>query len=130
MEIRIETASYNHRRYSKPWIAKVDFSKSPKGDFVWGNFLGGDPGDEGMLTIQANPGDIVANGQRDNRGSNTDVSYNYVTLNGELAYLGNKAEAYKHFTETKTSAPDLDALRKERETLVARIAEIDAILNN
>lgn len=51
MEIQIETSSYNSRRYSKPWIAGVDFSSSPKGDFHFGDFVGDDR--EGLLVIQA-----------------------------------------------------------------------------
>lgn len=130
MEIKIETNSYNHRRYSKPWIAKVDFSDNKKGKFIFGNFLGGSPGDEGLLTIDANIGDIVANGQKDYRGNNTECDFNFVDHNGTLMYLGNKADAYKHWLDIKESTPNHESLRKERETLIARIAEIDAILNN
>ena len=127
MEIRIETGSYNERRYGKPWIARVNFNKNTQGDFSWGDFLGG-AGDEGMLIIAVNPGDIVAQGQKDNRGGNTAVTYSRVTADGRLDALRNKSDAYKYFTETMAVAPDLDALREERVILIARIAEIDAIL--
>jgi hypothetical protein len=33
MKMEIETAAYNERRYSKPWIAKVDVSKKLSGEF-------------------------------------------------------------------------------------------------
>ena len=131
MEIRIETSSYNQRRYSKPWIAKVDFS-TPKGDFSWGDWTGDHyNGGEGILTIDADPGDIIAHGQKDFRQpKNSAPDFEIVEPDGSLTYLGDKGDAYKHYLEHKDKAPDLDALRKEREDLVARIAKIDAILNN
>jgi hypothetical protein len=132
MEIRIETASYNQRRYGKPWVARVDFSGSTKGEFFWGDWTGDHyNGGEGVLTINANPGDIIARGQKDFRKPrNSAPDFSVVCANGELEDIGDKGAAYKYYLEHKDAAPDLDALRKERETLVARIAEIDAILNN
>jgi len=131
MEITIETRSYNQRRYSKPWIAKVDFSQSKKGDFSWGDWTGDHyNGGEGVLTINANPGDIIGKGQKDFRQpKNSAPKFSVVSPNEELEYLGDKGAAYKYFLDHKDAAPDLDALRKERETLVARVAEIDAIIN-
>lgn len=132
MEIRIETNSYNHRRYGKPWIAIVDFSQSTKGDFSWGDWTGDHyNGGEGVLTINANPGDIIARGQKDFRkAQNSAPDFFVINSEGKREYIGDKGAAYKYYLDHKDAAPDLDALRKERETLVARIAEIDAILNN
>jgi hypothetical protein len=97
-KIMINTHSYNARRYSKPWIAKVDFSTNPKGEFEWGTWIGqfnGGNGSSGTLIIDANEGDIVAKGQKDFRGNNGGTDY-YQVRNGELVYLeGGKAEAYK-----------------------------------
>ena len=68
MKITIETNTYNHRRYGKPWIAVVDFAGNAKGDFAWGDWTGDHfNGGAGVLSIVANPGDIIARGQKDNR---------------------------------------------------------------
>jgi hypothetical protein len=130
MDITIETKRYNERRYGKPWIAKVDFSQSTKGDFSWGDWTGDHyNGGEGVLTLNANPGDIIATGQKDFRKPAYSAPYFYVVaIDGELQRIGDKGAAYKYYLERKGVAPDRDALRKERETLAARIAEIDALL--
>jgi hypothetical protein len=130
MEITIETDSYNERRYGRPWIAKVDFGKSVKGDFAWGDWAGDHyNGGAGVLTITANPGDIIAHGQKDNRKPrNSAPEFEVVETDGGLGCLGDKGDAYKYFLEHKSAAPDLDALRKEREALLARLAEINNIL--
>lgn len=132
MEIRIKTASYNHRRYGKPWIATVAFNQSTKGDFSWGDWTGDHyNGGEGVLTIDAKPGDIIATGQKDFRKPrNSAPDFSVVGADGELESIGDKGEAYKYYLKHKDAAPDLDALCKERKTLVVRIAEIDAILND
>ena len=131
MEITIETSSYNQRRMGKPWIAKVDFS-NPKGDFSWGEWTGDHyNGGEGILSISASPGDIIAKGQKDNRQPrNSAPVFFVVSQTGTLDAIGDKGAAYKYFLESKKAAPDLDALKKERETLLIRIVEIDAIISN
>lgn len=130
MQITKETGSYNHRRMGKPWIARVDFS-TPKGEFAWGDWSGDHyNGGEGVLSIEAAPGDIIAKGQKDNRQPRNSAPYYYVVLaDGRLDPLGDKGAAYKFYLSRKSAAPDLDALRAERLALVARIAEIDAIIN-
>jgi hypothetical protein len=130
MNITIETKSYNKRRMGQPWIAKVDFGTA-KGDFAWGNWTGDYyNGGAGVLSIDANPGDIIATGQKDNRQPrNSAPEFFVVTGAGNLASLGDKGAAYKYYLEHKDAAPNLDALRKEKEALLGRIAEIDAILN-
>jgi len=138
MEITINTSSYNQRRYSKPWIAKVDFS-TPKGDFSFGDWTGDHyNGGEGVLSIEASPGDIIAQGQKDFRQPKNSAPEFYVVEMGaqnagrgsNLAAIGDKGEAYKYYLEHKDAAPDREVLVKERESLLARIAEIDAIINN
>ena len=131
MQITVETSSYNHRRMGKPWIAKVDFS-TPKGDFSWGDWTGDHyNGGEGVLSIDAAPGDIIAKGQKDNRQPrNSAPDFYVVTADGKLDPLGDKGDAYKHYLAHKTAAPDHAALKAERDRLIARIAEIDAIIGN
>lgn len=128
MEIRIETSSYNDRRYGKPWIAVIDFTSGKPG-YKWGDWIG-TPGGEGVLTIQANPGNIIAKGQKDNRKPrNSAPSFYVVTLDGELELLGDKGDAYKYYLAHKDNTPDKPALEKEKEKLLTRLAEINALLS-
>ena len=98
MKIEIETDIYNERRYGKPWIAKVDFSDNEKGNFNWGNWVG-DPGSTGLLILDADPGDVVAHGQKDNRGrrENSAPRWAFVNQAGELVSC-TRVEAYRHAT--------------------------------
>ena len=97
MEIERRTGSYNVRRYSKPWIAKVDFGRNPNGEFLWGNWVG-QAGEEGILIIAAEPGDIIARGQKDFRKpKNSAPDWYQVDDAGTLIALDSKAEAYKKF---------------------------------
>lgn len=61
-----QTDSYNQRRYGKPWIARLNFSTPSKPIYEFGNWLG-QQGDEGELSIEIQPGDVVATGQKDLR---------------------------------------------------------------
>jgi len=99
MKISIDTPAYNERRYGKPWIAKVDFSESAQGAFAWGEFIGSH-GEAGLLEVSAEPGDIIATGQRDNRKMrNSAPEWHYLSASGELIKLEGKAAALKKFRE-------------------------------
>ena len=130
MEVRIETDKYNERRYGRPWIAKVDFSKSKKGEFHWGDWVGDHRnGGEGVLVIEANPGDIVAQGQKDRyKPRNSAPDFYAVKVDGSLSPLGDKGAAYKYFLEDKKQQPDRKALEAEKEHLLARLQEIELLL--
>lgn len=135
MRITQETSSYNHRRMGRPWIAKVDFSETTKGNFIWGSWTGDHyNGGEGVLSIDTHIGDIVAMGQKDNRQPRNSAPDFYEVVAGpngaELLKIGDKGAAYKYYLEHKDAAQDQDALKAERNTLVNRIAEIDELLNN
>lgn len=94
-KITLKTDSYNQRRYSKPWIAVVDFSKSPKGDFAWGSWVGdARTGSDGLLVISAEENSIIAHGQKDFRGNNGGTTYAQVR-NAQLVELSGKVEAYQ-----------------------------------
>ncbi len=96
MNIEIKTTSYNQRRYSKPWIAIVDFSKTPKGEYKWGDWVGDHRnGSAGLLVINANEGDIIAQGQKDFRQPKNSAPTFYQMREGELVELSSKAEAYQ-----------------------------------
>jgi len=109
----------------------VDFAKSAKGDFAWGEWTGDHyNGGEGVLSIEANPGDIIAKGQKDNRQHrNSAPDFFVVTPEGHLDSIGDKGAAYKHYLATKSATPDTEALKVEREKLISRIAEIDRLIS-
>ncbi len=96
MKITRETSSYNQRRYSKPWIAVVDFRTDPKGDFGFGSWVGDhNNGSEGLLVIDAEEGEIVAIGQKDFRQPRNSAPDYYQVRDGKLVHVSGKAEAYK-----------------------------------
>ena len=129
MEITKETTMYNQRRYGKPWIAKVDFKTSTKGDFAWGDWTGDHyNGGEGVLTISAKAGEIIAEGQKDNRNPrNSAPSFYVVTPEGELDPLGDKGDAYKYYLVNRT--PNRDTLIAEKAMLEHRIVKINTLLD-
>lgn len=129
MKITRETESYNHRRYSAPWIAKVDFS-SNKGEFIFGDWVGDKyNGSEGTLVIEVNINDIVAIGQKDYRNNkNSTPDFYVVTPEGNLNHLGNKNAAFKFFNEKKKV--NVEELLVERENLLKRISEINSMLGD
>lgn len=129
MNITRETSTYNERRYGKPWIAKVDFT-DPKGTFTFGDWSGdARNGGAGILSLNANPGEIVAIGLKDNRQPrNSSPDFYLVAPDGSLQSLGDKGAAYKHFLSAKSAGIDRAALKTERDQLLASLAEIDKLL--
>lgn len=96
MKITVKTSSYNQRRYSKPWIAVVDFSRNPKGDFSFGDWVGDhNNGSEGLLIIEASEGEIIARGQKDFRQPKNSAPDYYQVRDGQPVYLKSKVEAYQ-----------------------------------
>jgi hypothetical protein len=93
MKIQIKTSSYNSRRYGRPYVAVVDFTKNPKGDCRWGDWVG-HPGEDGILVIEAEPHDVVMKGQKDNRGRGYPPEYGMVEADGTIEWCENKADAY------------------------------------
>lgn len=92
--ISLDTESYNEKRFGKPWVAVVDFSENPKGEYHFGDWIGV-RGKEGTLEIKANPGDIIARGQKDHRGKGKSPTFYYVDERGNLEEIGDKGQAYK-----------------------------------
>lgn len=103
MNISIETGSYNSRRYGKPWIAVVSFANGAKGEYTWGEWAG-QPGEAGILVVEAKVGDVISHGQRDGRGNNSTPQYFIVDEDGSLKST-TKAEAYKHSKVPTTNNP-------------------------
>jgi hypothetical protein len=69
VRIHQSIGSYNHRRYSRPWIARVTaWPVGGRPELEWGRYLGDEAG--GELEIMAHEGDIIRSGQKDTRGHN------------------------------------------------------------
>lgn len=83
IRVTVEFSSYNEKRYSRPWIAKItSWPVGGKPTVEWGNFVGSDSGGEGE--IMARPGDIVRWGQKDNRGNGTRAYWGVVQSDGTI----------------------------------------------
>lgn len=95
MKLEIDTPSYNQRRYGKPYIAKIDFSTGASGTPTWGEWCGR-AGDPGLLILEAEVGDIIMQGQKDNRNQRYSTpDYYQLADDGSLKPTGTKASAYK-----------------------------------
>lgn len=109
-KIERKTTEYDSHRYSRPWIARVDFSKSPHGVYIWGDWIGEDSrsgvGKPGVLTIQAHVGDVIAVGQKDYHGKVPCSDYGLVQPDGNVKWCDDKGEAYRLWSELrKAQAP-------------------------
>ena len=109
MRISIKYHSYNHRRYGKPWIAIITaWPVGGRPEIRWGRFLS-DPGDEGEVEIDAQPGDIVRSGQKDYRGNKTSNDWYIVDNNCELNY-SDPQNARRHWDAKQKPVDALDEL--------------------
>lgn len=80
MRVTVEFRTYNTRRYSRPWIAKIkDWPIGKPPDVEFAGLVG--------LTaeIDAAPGAIIRYGQRDNRGSGTQSDWGIVQQDGTVS---------------------------------------------
>lgn len=77
MKVVIETASYNERRYGKPWAAFLTDALNRNFEFIdWD----GRAGYEGQFIFDAEPGAMIARGQKDNRKGRGGVDAYYIVL--------------------------------------------------
>jgi hypothetical protein len=66
--VAVHYNSYNGRRYSRPWIARVtSWPVGGRPELEFGRYLGDEKG--GDLELMAKPGDILRDGQKDGRGN-------------------------------------------------------------
>lgn len=102
MRVSLKYNSYNARRYSRPWIAKItSWPVGGKPEIEWGRYLGDDS--DGEVEIDANPGDIVRSGQKDRRGNNGSADWYIVDQDGSLDST-DAPEARKHWDAIKAKA--------------------------
>jgi hypothetical protein len=81
--VSMDRGSYNARRYSRPWIARVSaWPIGGKAELEWGSYIGTDGG--GSVEIMAAPGDIVRIGQKDLRGNRTEADWYLVEVDYSL----------------------------------------------
>ena len=115
--ISISYGSYNHRRYSRPWIGRITaWPVGDKPEIEWGSYLGDKGG--GECEVQANPGDIIRSGQKDGRGNGSSNDWYVVEPSGELRQI-DAAEARKLY---KPANPAIDLSVVSDADLLAEIA--------
>lgn len=126
MRVTIDTPAYNDRRYGRPWIGKVvAWDSTP--DIEWGSWLGS-PGSAGKLEIEANPGDILRHGQKDNRNPrHTENEWSIVQPDGSIVATTPAAAREQWIARASISVDDMliqrrDALRAELERVEAELA--------
>jgi len=105
MLIKIATQQYNQRREGRPWIYKVvAWYGDSKPDVVWGTWISDGDGSAGELRIEANPGDLVREGQKDQRRPDKSRDQWYVVgADGQLRPIDSKVAAL-HYWESQVAA--------------------------
>lgn len=100
MLYNMEYDCFNQRRYGNPWVAKIkSFLGKPELEFV-PRAYSANRGDEGELVFEAEIGEVVKIGQKDNRGGNTQNSFYLCQKDGDLLIL-DAIEARKKWLEWK-----------------------------
>ena len=128
MKYSENTSSYNERRYSRPWIALVTFDTASKANFKFGTWIG-ELGYKGVLEIDAEPGNIVAKGQKDNRKPrNSAPDYYIMGEDGELSPVS-KADAYKHYRVIENAMPSREELLAKKAELTEKLQFVELMLN-
>jgi len=91
------TPSYNERRYGKPWMAIISTSLTKDFEFLeWD----GRPGCAGLFSFEAEPGTMLAYGQKDHRKGRGGVDgYQLCMPDGTLPTIAsNYAAEYRQLT--------------------------------
>lgn len=127
MKIEIETDSYNERRHGKPWIAVVDFSTSAQGKYRWGEWVGdARNGGAGTLLVDANPGDIIAQGQKDFRKMrNSAPVFYHVESDGSLSRIGDKGKAYSFWRGVQDGMAEKEQERTSEDGRPLRMIDVE-----
>lgn len=101
MQVSIERAAYNDRRYERPWIGIVTawpVGKQPT--MRWGVYIG-QGGAAGVLEIDAERHDIVRWGQKDKRNPHNESRWGVVQADGQVRELKTASEARKLWRELR-----------------------------
>lgn len=135
MQIEIQWCGYNYRRYGRPWGARVTFDGG-KPVYEWTGHYDGE-----ALVLDAEPGDVIAFGQKDHRNPRGTVKYFAIVEPGaECDFVGvspsstmqqglrkvTEGEARNHLAQRN----ERDALLAERNRLTARLAQIEQELSS
>ena len=91
--------SYNARRYSRPWIAKITaWPVGGRPELAFGSYLGNHDGTSqvtgGEVEIMAFPGSILRSGQKDSRGNGGSNDWWEAMPDGSMRSIG-QGEARK-----------------------------------
>lgn len=111
MIITLDTDEYDPRRWSRPWIAAVVAWRASDGRMPalrWGSYIGRD-GDAGIVTIEAEPLDIIRSGHRCYQcPEQSDNDWWLVMSDGSLMAT-DPVSAYMHWCDRLQSHSQVDA---------------------
>jgi hypothetical protein len=97
MQCKIHTLPYQKSAFSRPWIAKViDWRFVSRPVLSWGECIEEFPGSEGLLTIIAEPGDVIRWGQKSYCGFGSSNLWGLVLGDGRVAQVPS-ATAREHW---------------------------------
>ncbi len=117
MKLSINTSSYNQRRYGKPYVGKLSAADGKVTS--WGTWIG-TAGCSGILEIDVAPGDVIIEGQKDNRGNHGTPNYGVVLSDGTIEYMG-KAEAIKAARAFAAQVASQSPAQEQTQTLEAAL---------
>lgn len=88
-----ETAAYNDRRYGRPWLGKLNGKMLTK-DYTFIAWDGRN-GHGGIFEFDAEPGQIIAHGQKDFRKNRGGIDGYYICLPDGTMHVLSNAIAYR-----------------------------------
>lgn len=108
MLITIETENYDERRHGRPWLLRITAWCT---DQVWpadsegGTWINDSPGRPGRLELEAQPGDLLRHGQRDNHCPGRSLeAWCVVKSNGTLHELIDRGTALDYWRSHKSAS--------------------------
>ena len=99
------TAPYDPKKLGKPWVAVLDFRGYPNVERQFGQWIG-TPGEAGELRIVAEPGSLLAFGQkpRKNDFALNPIPHFVLNPDGTLTRIGTYLDAVRYWLD-KTTRP-------------------------
>ena len=111
---------YDVTNLKRPWVAKVEFPENARAEYQFGKWISGDgkpvPGDSGMLTIDAEKGDVIVTGQKNLSTEESNQVFHIVRNDEGQLDPCPKMDALKHYRTTKTNPlqkyPDAELIKE------------------
>jgi hypothetical protein len=120
-QVIFKVGTYNSRRYSKPWIAKIkSWPVGKQSVLEFGASY------ETFAEVDAIPGDVIRFGQKDSRGQNTTNTYGLVQEDLQILEVS-ELEARQHQFNKELQCASRKSFAEETKLLASLSAPIPTI---